>query len=28
MTNKLVSWVLFKPVPVLTGNLHIDWIWV
>ena len=28
MTNKPVSWVLPKPVSVLTGNPRIDWVCV
>jgi len=28
MINKLVSWVLFELVPVLTENSRIDYVWV
>jgi len=28
MANKPAPWVLPEPVPVLTGNPHINWVWV
>ena len=27
-TNKFVLWILSQLVSILTGNSHIDWVWV